>query len=130
MSTTAGIAAASVAISAQNSAELSRIKKEQCVLYVERYESQGAAVAEMKQYAECVETLNPDPMPDGGIVLAKACVITLMLIAVIGLAFGTFRGRQTAGDRLCAMFLYPLLAAALILFVALFWLGAKFVIGG
>lgn len=82
------IIASSAAISASNSARIEREKTEQCVLFVDGFDSRKSSVVEQKHYASCVQRLNPEPATESQTVVGKVCVAAMLIALVIGLVWG------------------------------------------
>ena len=82
------VAASTAAISASTSARMEREKTEQCVLFVEGFDSRKSTVVEQKQYASCVQRLNPDPKTESETAVGKVCVVALLIALVVGMIYG------------------------------------------
>ena len=82
------VAASSAAISASNSARIEKEKTEQCILFVEGFDSKKSTVVEQKYYASCVQRLNPDPKTESDLLAGKICVIALLLALIAGIIKG------------------------------------------
>lgn len=96
MSATAMAASAS-AMSAANSARISRMKDEQCNLLIESYVAKDASVPSMKAYSECVERMYPDP-PEAewyGFTGFQLIFILVCFCAIIGALYKLFLYKNT-----------------------------------
>ena len=82
------IAASVNANAAAANAEAARAERIACMKYVQGYEHDKATIVEMRQYAECVERLHPEPMTGSEVLWVKAAIIAGLLAAVLGAAKG------------------------------------------
>jgi len=82
------LAASSAAISASNSARIAQQKKEECVLFVEGFDSRSSNLVQQKHYASCVQLLNPEPMTANETTGAKVCIVAMLVALIIGLVVG------------------------------------------
>lgn len=76
------IAASANANAAAANAAAARAKRIACMKYAPGYEHDTATVTEMRQYAECVEILHPEPMTGGEVVWVKAAIVVGLVGAV------------------------------------------------
>lgn len=58
--------------------------RERCKIELGKYTPQGATVSEMRSYSKCVDLLYPEPMTQSELLTAKACVLTILVCALIG----------------------------------------------
>lgn len=121
------VAASSAAISASNGARIEREKTEQCVLFVEGFDSRKSTVTEQKQHASCVQRLNPEPQTESSVMVTKFCIVGLLIAMVIGFVYGWKNG--DAVDGVCLALLFPLLLAVGAVVLILVATGVLFVIG-
>ena len=77
---------AAVVSAAASAAALSasRARDELCKVTIQTYQPNGASIAEMKQYAECVQRIYPDAMTDQSIIYAKGAIVLMFAAMVIG----------------------------------------------
>jgi hypothetical protein len=131
MSVAVGIAAGASAMSASNSAQIARIKREECELIVETYDPVGAPVIEMKEYAQCVNYLHPNPASDEVVFAGKIVVLILLLAFVLGLIVGIFKPDRYH-DWVDRLFIKPLCytgcAFVIMIVVALIVVGISFLL--
>lgn len=111
------VAASSAAISASNSARIEREKTEQCVFFVDGFNSKKSTVVEQKQYATCVQRLNPEPETEteSSIMVTKFCVAALLVAMVIGFVYGWKKDEFIDGILLALLFPFLLALGATIL---------------
>lgn len=79
------VASTAAAVAAANSAQAAAAaRRAECAVKVQGYQHDKATVAEMRQYADCIESLHPDPVViSPGFVLAVTA--TLLVAIVIGI---------------------------------------------
>jgi len=119
MSTSVAIAAAANAQAAAAAAVAAEARKTACKSLLKSYTPQGATVAEMRNYASCVETVYPEPIPAGGVIVLKVVIVLIMLATVAGTVYGA---RE---DGVEGAFMYGLCGLLVsVLGFALLWLGA------
>lgn len=73
------LAASANANAAAANAAAARAKRIACMKYVPGYEHDTATVTEMRQYAECVDILHPEPMTGGEVAWVKAAIVAGMI---------------------------------------------------
>lgn len=86
--------AALAAVSAHQAAIAHQALVVHCRATVPNFDAQRATVAEMKEYAKCVETLYPTEIGAGVIVALKV----LFVVAILGSAYAFWKDRQEGGD--------------------------------
>jgi len=86
----ASFAASSAASNAAAAASAHEAKIERCTLEIDKFDSHTATVAEMKSYADCVNTIYPDEMNEGTVIGLKI----LFVILLIGIVFGFLKTRN------------------------------------
>ena len=89
-----------------------------CALAMAGFKHDGATVAEMQQYANCVQRVHPEEMPDTGVWVIKAVIGVLLLAAIVGAVQGFLRGGSMEWF-FEAMF-YSLMAGVILLVTGLF----------
>lgn len=129
MSVSAGIAAGAAAQSAAATAAAAAAKKTACMSFVKGFQNDTATTAEMRQYADCVSTLYPNPLSDGSVWILKAAI----LIVFAGFIGGGIRGHfDSYGDwtdrYLWSPFLYGSFAFLGVLCLGLLGAAAAFLI--
>lgn len=87
------IAASANANAAAANAAAARAKRIACMKYVPGYQHDRATVAEMRQYAECVEILHPEPLTGAEALWIKAAI----LACFIGIGVGSRIGWKDGG---------------------------------
>lgn len=93
--TTGAVVGSMVAIQpAQNE----RIEKQRCQMVLENYDPVYAETKGMKDYAYCVEKLYPSPMTHNETMLAKGCIIVLLISLVVGVIIGYKKSKEPFGD--------------------------------
>jgi hypothetical protein len=88
MSVSVSIAAGAAAQSAAANAAASHARKVACMKFVQGYQNDTATTAEMREYAECVGRLYPNPMSSNETLALKASIVIVLLAMVAGLIFG------------------------------------------
>lgn len=96
MSATTGAVVGSVV--AIQAAQNERIEKQRCEAVIYNYEPQYASKAEMKDYAYCVQKIYPEPMNDTQNMVAKGCVLVLLIAFVVGIIYGYKQSKTYVGD--------------------------------
>lgn len=128
MSVSAGIAAGAAAQSAAATAAARAAKVTACTKYVQDYQHDRATVTEMREYAGCIDTLHPNPMPDGAAFAIKAAIVIVLACMVVGAVKGDgFRGSQTIADRGFAALMWAAAAAGTLLVGLLVIAGVAYV---
>ena len=84
MSATVAVIAATTAQTAAANAAAQEAARTACMTYVRGYQSDRATVAEMREYANCVDLLHPEPMAVGDLLVWKAIVVVLLAGMVAG----------------------------------------------
>jgi hypothetical protein len=133
MSVSVALSAAAIAGSSAATATANRARTDACKSLVQTYQPQGATVAEMHQYAGCVERLYPqdDILSPGGVLLMKVLIVFLFACLVGGVLHGLFwSGRYEDGFDRYVLKPFAWVAAGLIAIVigALLYAGAAFVL--
>jgi hypothetical protein len=92
MSTSAVFAASSAAsaAAAQSAAHAARVDR--CLVSVEKFNPTVATIEQKRDYAFCIDTLYPQPVSDGGILLFKV----FFVLALLGGAYGVYESKQKA----------------------------------
>lgn len=98
MSATTGAVVGSVV--AIQAAQNERIEKQRCEAVIYNYEPQYASKAEMKDYAYCVQKIYPEPMNQTENMVAKGCVLVLLIAFVVGIIYGY---KDSHGDWVAAL---------------------------
>ena len=93
------IAASANANAAAANAAAARARRIACMKYVPGYEHDKATASEMRQYAECVEILHPEPMTGGEVAWIKAAIVA----GLIGALAGAIKGAKDDGFGLGAI---------------------------
>ncbi len=127
MSATTGAVVGSVV--AIQAAQNERIEKQRCEAVIYNYEPQYASKAEMKDYAYCVQKLYPEPMNDTQNMVAKGCVLVLLIAFVVGIIYGYNKSKETCGDWVDILvwsFLVPACVGLFMCFLGLLLAGVGF----
>ena len=122
MSTTA----ATIAINSAANAAAQEAARKACMAYVRGYEHDRATVAEMREYADCIDRLHPAPLEPGGLMAWKIVVAVLLIGMVAGIVRewrDSFSGPIEA--TLMGAIMGLCVSGAGVLMVAGVWLGAK-----
>jgi len=93
--TTGAVVSSMVAIQA---AQNERIEKQRCEGVLYSYEPQYASQAQMQDYAYCVQKLYPEPMNHTENMVAKGCVLVLLIAFVVGIIYGYKKSKDVCGD--------------------------------
>lgn len=88
MSTSATFAAISTTNAAIASQRASDAKAERCKVEVMNFDSKTATIEQQKSYADCIQTLNPEPMSPEVIIALKVWFVLSLLAGVFGGVFG------------------------------------------
>lgn len=86
----AASASASASIAASNAARI-QARKAECMGVIDRFDSNGATVAQAQEYASCVQTVYPvhEEMSPNAIIAAKsAMVVAIVFVVVFCIWFG------------------------------------------
>jgi hypothetical protein len=127
MSVSAGIAAGAAAQSAAAAVAARAAKVTACTQFVQGYQHDRATVAEMREYAGCVEAPHPTPVSDSTALGIKAAIVIVLVCMVIGAIRGdTFD--SGIGDRAFAAFFWAAGAAGTLLAGLLIFAGVAYVI--
>lgn len=59
-------------------------RRVQCEMIVKDYDAHTATVEQKRDYADCVETLYPDPLTPGQAIVIKVVIVLCLLSAVAG----------------------------------------------
>lgn len=120
--TTGAVVGSMVAIQA---AQNERIEKQRCQMVLENYDPVYAETKGMKEYAYCVQKLYPEPMTHNENMVAKGCVIILLISLVIGVVWGY---KQEDGWEVIALgaIMFPLLLIGGIIILGLVVMGVMF----
>lgn len=96
MSNTIAISTATQAnvMAAAANARAAEAKRIACQSNLKTYQANTPTVAEMRQYAECVDIVHPLPVDGGVIVLYKI----FFIVALLGMAFGFWKAKKEYGD--------------------------------
>lgn len=89
--TTGAVVGSMVAI---QTAQNERIEKQRCQMVLENYDPVYAETKGMKDYAYCVQKLYPEQMTHNENMLAKGCVLILLISLVIGAIWGYKQSRD------------------------------------
>ena len=93
MSTSATFAAISATNAAIASQRASDAKVERCKVEVMNFDSKTATIEQQKSYADCIQTLNPEPMSPEAIIALKVWFILSLLAGILG---GVSEGPENA----------------------------------
>lgn len=85
--TTIAITAAANAQAAAANAAAQEAARNACMAYVRGYQHDRATVAEMREYAGCIDRLHPAPLEPGDMMVWKIVVFVLL----VGMAAGAVR---------------------------------------
>lgn len=88
MTATGAVAVGASVIAIQNSQRGREEREEQCVLFVDGFDSNNSSIKEKQAYSSCIETLYPEPVSDTDILVGKACVSVLLVALVVGIVWG------------------------------------------
>lgn len=83
MSTTAAMASISASNAAISSAAAHRAKVSECHVVIGAYDSHGATVQEMQQYADCIDTVYPKEFTGEETAILKALFVSAIVGAVV-----------------------------------------------
>ena len=83
--TTTAITSAANAQAAAANAAAQEAARKACVAYVRGYEHDRATVAEMREYAGCIDRLHPAPLEPGDMMAWKIVVAVLLIGMVAGI---------------------------------------------
>jgi hypothetical protein len=120
--TTAAIVSANTANAAAANAEAQKAAYAACMSFVRGYEHDKATVQEMREYAGCIERLQPDPRSNQELMAEKACVL-FMFLAIIGGVVWQCKYRtinENLAPSVCFGFLFGFLIGAGVLSVVIF----------
>lgn len=79
---------------AQAQAAADETHRERCKVELGAFNAQGATVPQMRSYSQCVDFLYPEPMTQGELLTAKACVFTVLICAIVGAVWGYIAARR------------------------------------
>ena len=85
--TTVAISAAANAQAAAANAAAQEAARKACMAYVRGYEHDRATVTEMREYAGCVDRLNPAPMTGESLGVAKFVVLVMFAAILAGVVW-------------------------------------------
>jgi hypothetical protein len=121
--------AANVSAAAANAAAEESARKA-CMAVVRGYEHDRASVAEMREYAGCIDRLYPTPMVPGDLMVWKVVVAVLLIGMAIGMV-REWRGTFTSG-RIEAVMTGSVIGLCVsgvgVLLVAGVWFGIRFLL--
>jgi hypothetical protein len=125
ISSVANAQAAAAAAAAQEAA------REACMTYVRGYEHNHATVAEMREYAGCIDRLYPEPLSADAMTVLKVVVALLLVGAVAGVFYGR-RDPCIRGGAIETVMMGSIIGACVtgagMLLVAAVWFGVRLLV--
>lgn len=89
------VASTAAAVAAANSAQAAAAaRRAECAVTVKGYQHDKATVAEMRQYADCIDSLHPNPFEPGigTLIVCSVLLAGIVLGALYECVFDTFGG--------------------------------------
>jgi len=79
------MAAVSASMAAVATVEAQRAEEQKCVMVMKQFDSKNYTTAEVREYADCVDILYPDPIGPESVILFKVIFVIALISMIVGL---------------------------------------------